>query len=472
VALAGRRWLLAAGLLAGCAAAENSASPIIPRIPVARRVARIDIRSDVRAFDVGDSALYVATLRDSSGSVLVDRPSFWLSSDTSVAIVERSGLVRTVGVGAARISLTAESVTAHVDISVAADPVTQVAVGNVFACALRRSGRLFCWGSAPNGYFARATEVFRQFSWRSIVAAYGTICGVTTDRDAYCWGSNNFGQIGDGGQMDQPSPRLVAGGMKWASLHRVIYATCGVEHITARIFCWGGVGSTGSEASPSPTPTLLPSVTVAAEGNEQVTAGSAHLCGRNPKLGFWCIGATGVGQWTTPRTLAGPAVIVSAVAIGMGKTCTITSAGEAFCFGENDGSTLSNGDGRVGTLLLESAPRLAPAVRWKYFAQGIAFHYCGIDVNDRGYCWGTNYSGQVGNGSTVFQSTPSLLPGHWQQFAIGMGIHGWSNRNFTCGLSTAHEVLCWGEAARGQLGESGIATALTPRRVRIPQVTP
>jgi alpha-tubulin suppressor-like RCC1 family protein len=35
-------------------------------------------------------------------------------------------------------------------------------------------------------------------------------CGVTTDHAAYCWGSNDYGVLGDGTIVASGTPRLVA----------------------------------------------------------------------------------------------------------------------------------------------------------------------------------------------------------------------------------------------------------------------
>jgi alpha-tubulin suppressor-like RCC1 family protein len=41
----------------------------------------------------------------------------------------------------------------------------------------------------------------------------GHTCGVTTSHVGYCWGRNNFGQLGDGTTTDRPTPVPVAGAM-------------------------------------------------------------------------------------------------------------------------------------------------------------------------------------------------------------------------------------------------------------------
>lgn len=53
--------------------------------------------------------------------------------------------------------------------------------------------------------------------------------------------------------------------------------------------------------------------------------------------------------------------------------------------------------------------------------------------------------------------------------APGLGIYGWGNRDFTCGLTVARDVLCWGHGEEGQLGNGTRTSSLTPLMVNIPQ---
>jgi alpha-tubulin suppressor-like RCC1 family protein len=63
-------------------------------------------------------------------------------------------------------------------------------------------------------------------------------CAVTPDADAYCWGKNSYGQLGDGGTTDHPVPTRVSGAHAFATLRAFGSHTCGAA-VTGEAFCWG-----------------------------------------------------------------------------------------------------------------------------------------------------------------------------------------------------------------------------------------
>jgi alpha-tubulin suppressor-like RCC1 family protein len=92
-------------------------------------------------------------------------------------------------------------------------------------------------------------------------------CGITTTGAAYCWGRNSSGQLGDGTTTKSSVPVLVSGGQGWRSLALGELHTCGVASPSGAnsgtqagagvIYCWGdneygqlGIGSYGANGVP------------------------------------------------------------------------------------------------------------------------------------------------------------------------------------------------------------------------------
>ena len=81
----------------------------------------------------------------------------------------------------------------------------------------------------------------------SITAGHFHACGLD-GTDAFCWGKNNNGQIGnDTTPTDAANPRWVAGNLKFRTLSAGGYHTCGVT-VDNEAYCWGlnGNGQLGT----------------------------------------------------------------------------------------------------------------------------------------------------------------------------------------------------------------------------------
>jgi alpha-tubulin suppressor-like RCC1 family protein len=76
----------------------------------------------------------------------------------------------------------------------------------------------------------------RRFA--SITAGAVHSCALTVDGDAWCWGSNVYGQLGNDSNTDSAVPVRVAGGHSFTSLHAFGSHDCGVTS-AGETFCWG-----------------------------------------------------------------------------------------------------------------------------------------------------------------------------------------------------------------------------------------
>ncbi|SVC44531.1 uncharacterized protein METZ01_LOCUS297385, partial [marine metagenome] len=113
-------------------------------------------------------------------------------------------------------------------------PSSNVVVGRIYAghgftCGIAEGGTGLCWGINDEGQlgvggdilFGSALRIVSQdlrFVELSTKAAGRHVCGITTSEEAYCWGESDFGQLGNGSSIFRIGPQLVSGGLTFVSI--------------------------------------------------------------------------------------------------------------------------------------------------------------------------------------------------------------------------------------------------------------
>jgi len=284
----------------------------------------------------------------------------------------------------------------------------------------------------------------------STVAAGGAHTCAIVNGAALCWGSNDFGQLGDGSTIPR-STCVVA-----ANLTDAVEITAGDGHTCARrsggaIVCWGrndhGQLGTGMVGGDSATPVMVAGITDAVE----ITAGAGHTCARRSSGAVLCWGSneygrlgTGMagGDSATPVMVAG---ITDAVEItaGEGHTCARRSGGAILCWGINGNGLLGTGmeGGNSATPVMVSG--ITDAVE---IAAG-SYHTCARRSSGAVLCWGNNFAGGLGTSMAGGSSaTPVMVAGLTDAVELTAG------EGHTCARRSGGAIVCWGSNDRGQLG--------------------
>jgi alpha-tubulin suppressor-like RCC1 family protein len=309
---------------------------------------------------------------------------------------------------------------------------TRVVGGLVFAsltlglrhtCGLTAGGAAYCWGHNGYGELGDGTTTNRLtptpvgggLAFANLSAGFDYTCGLSTAAAAYCWGDNSNGQLGDGTTTSHSTPAPVAGGLVFTSLTASGFS-CGLT-TGGTAYCWGsnlfgslGDGTRTVRHSPTPVAGGLVFASLMSSGSFAcglTTGGAAYCWGNNT------YGALGDGTWadnpTTPTKIASSLVFAS-LELGGGHNCGLTAGGVAYCWGDNDYGEV--GDGRVGNGttgpsrgVVLPAP-VSGGLLFDSLAPGF-FHTCGLTTAHAVYCWGYNFYGQVGDGSTTDRSVPT-----------------------------------------------------------------
>ena len=192
-----------------------------------------------------------ATVLDQNGAVMAGAAVTWVSSSSSVASVSTTGLVTAVADGTATVTATTGSAsgTASVTVNAASGGLTfqSVSAGIFHSCGVTTAGEAYCWGIHGVGqlgdgidtrsYVNVPVAVVGGLTFQSVNAGYHS-CGVTTAGEAYCWGDNDYGQLGDGTGTDSNVPVAVVGGLTFQSVTAGQDHSCGVT-TAGEAYCWG-----------------------------------------------------------------------------------------------------------------------------------------------------------------------------------------------------------------------------------------
>jgi alpha-tubulin suppressor-like RCC1 family protein/CRISPR/Cas system-associated protein endoribonuclease Cas2 len=347
----------------------------------------------------------------------------------------------------------------------AAGAPMRVATGQSHSCAIVGEGTVKCWGKNNYGQLGdgSTTNRFTPVPLNNgfmrpglhiveIVAGLNHTCGLTNEGRAWCWGLNDYGQLGGNAPRNtapNPLPVAVAGAPVFTRIAAAERFTCGIADQTGVAYCWG------RQFGATP---------VAVEGTRelaQLAAGGYHACGANSGGGAVCWGRGGEGQLgdgvvtgstETERLQAAPvngALGFRQLAAGGLHTCGVASDGHAYCWGQNRGQL---GNGQSGSPI--AAPvAVVGNLTFTHLAAGNQ-HTCGITNGGVAYCWGVNFYGQLGYYGQFGQQASSEISGFTPVPVAGGArfLQIASSLIHSCGTATNGTVWCWGRNDFGQAG--------------------
>jgi alpha-tubulin suppressor-like RCC1 family protein len=365
-------------------------------------------------------------------------------------------------------------------LAAAAGPLSfaNIYVGPTHTCGVTTTSVGYCWGAnnfgqLGNGSFgagvvSRPVATWSNLRFLEVRVGADFSCGLTTDNHIYCWGLNSEGQLGIGSNnTDSQRPVLLAGGRRYRLLRVAPTHACAIA-LSGVTFCWGrndfgqlGDGTTATRRAPTK---VAGSVVF-----QTVTTGAQHTCGLSLAKKAYCWGRNTTGQLgnlsSLTRLTPGPVAdgrLFNTISAGLTHTCAVTPEKRAYCWGRNTLGSLGD-----GTTSRRSRPTAVAGDRAFVGVSAGADFTCGITSGKRAFCWGSNLEGQLGEGTDGQHSpivsnrlTPVAVSGdHLFGFVVAA-----LGRGYACAITTESRGYCWGGNISGQLGDgtSGFIIRNTP----------
>lgn len=396
---------------------------------------------------------------------------------------------------------------------------------NSHTCATTTGGAVYCWGDNTAGQLGNnstnaspvATVSLSDNSGATaVIASSDHTCAVVSQGAVKCWGSNTGGAVGNNSTANALAPVDVAGSLTGITAITGGFGSTLALTAQGTVKGWGGNGLGSNVAINSPVPVDVPGFTnvtaivgdgggvpnricaltaqktvkctshadlltaVDVAGLTDITAiaiGFGSTCGVTTQGTVKCVGRNSGGQTPAPVDVIG-LTSVSAIAANSLYACALTE-GRVKCWGLDDNSTAapmavdvgitgvtSIASGSFGTYAVTTQ---GTVMRWDNGMAPTNFagltgvtsiavgfqHACALTSQGVGKCWGSNYYGQLGNGSTVDSAVPVDVTGLSATFtSISVGS------DHTCAVTLEGTAVCWG--ADSAFGDGNSSATIFP----------
>lgn len=461
---------VAVGTASILATSEGKTASVSVTVSPSNPVATVTVTPNPARMVVSAEIQLAATLRNAQGDLLLDREVVWTSQDPSIASVDvGSGTVKATGAGSVTITATSEGVSGSTVITVEAFASTTIDA-STHSCGITTSGAAYCWGKNGDGELGDGTTVDRPtpvavvggrrfhtivagerftialadngvaYSWgtnsggvlgdstapyygrttpdlvagdlhfKAIAAHWYHVIALTFEGEAYGWGTNGDGQLGDGTTESRPSPVRVNTDVRFKAIDVGVSFSVALS-VDGRAYGWGdnrygALGDNTTQVRLTPVP-AAGGLTFTA-----IAAGSFYTLGLDPsgKVYGWGIdnfGQLGNGTFQdrlVPTPMSGTRTFV-AVTAGFAHTVALTAAGDVYTWGMNR-------YGQLGYQAFEYSPtaKQVPGIRLRKIFAGTTMTG-GIDESGKLFTWGDNTYGQLGDGTKTSRAVPLPVAG-------------------------------------------------------------
>ena len=452
----------------------------------------IALDPDTVALTLGGNAMLTVVFSGVVGEP--DLSVTWATDNAAVATVD-DGLVAAINEGTATITATSVfdaslSATATVTVEASATTFVRISAGDHHTLALDADGNAWAWGTNTFGQLGNGTtgilvvpgavSMPGGVTFTAVSAGQYHSLALDASGNAWAWGDNWTGQLGDGSTADRLVPVAVSmpPGVSFTAI------SAGGDHSLAldasgNAWAWGdndvgqlGLGSTADNAL-VPAPVDMPSVAFTA-----ISAGADHSLALDTNGDAWAWGDNQRGQLGDSNTdiRRSPVAVASFVAFneisaggsrgsGLSFSVALDTSGNAWAWGDNVRGQLGTGT-FVQRELIPMRVDMPSGATFTTIAAG-GEHTLALDANGNAWAWGDNFWGQLGDGdggpATNNLPTTVIMPSGIVFRALSAGYE------HSLALDADGNAWSWGRNQDGRLGDgSAVTERRLPGAVRMP----
>ncbi len=341
--------------------------------------------------------------------------------------------------------------------------VVKVALGAQTSAAITEDGSLWMWGSNDYGQVGDGTTIDRLIPVKVMDGVSAVSLGANhsaalkSDGTLWTWGSNYFGQLGDGLNTDMHSPICVMSDVTQVSLGW--YHSAAIKK-DGSLWLWG-MNMYGELGNDNYSDDYLPrgsSPTKIMEGVSSVSLGNCTTAAVKSDGSLWVWGNNSVGELGIGSTLGSqstPVKImdnVSSASFGYGMSSAIKKDGSLWVWGDNSSGQLGD-----GTTISRNMPvKVLDGVVSASFTVGSA---SAVKEDGSLWVWGSNYNGLLGDGTTTDRHLPvKIMEG------VITSANGASH---TAAIKSDGSLWMWGSNQDGQLGRGDTTASIRPIQISI-----
>ena len=345
-----------------------------------------------------------------------------------------------------------------------------VACGSNYAMAIRADNTLWGWGQNLLGVFGDGSTTNKTIPTQIGTSTWKSLCcsGLSTQAILYndtLWvcGNNYYGQLANATTNNTSNPTfLQVGTSAWKSVvskGNTVYAISNNNNI---LWAWGS-NSYGQIGDGQTITQRLTPVQVGFSAWKKISAGNYHTLGIMLDGTLWgwggsAYGQLGIGAITTfryysPVSIGTTLGLWKSIEGGWGNSLAIRSDDTLWSWGMNGSGELGDGS----TVTARTTPIQIGTSTWKKIICDNNFGVCSIDYNDNLYSWGDIYSW----GTQIIYNTPQLqkTPIRWKRV--------WNTGMTGFGIKDDDTLWSWGNNGWGQLGDFTTVSKSVPTQVGV-----